>query len=295
MRYDCHMHMLLDGVYWRGAIDRHRDAVDIAFIQKCLEQYQKLGFVYLRDGGDRWGVGAKAREIAPEYGITYRCPLSNLCKAGHYGAFIGEKYADFKEYAAKVDNNNAYIEFEYTDEYGTTDGYMDCTDGNGAALSMDTFFTADAAMTGESCSYMAIEDDNGWSFHRFYVGVTHLNLRPDADGVGYKATIAGNDAVLGQIKNYGYKLWLTKEKVAVATKDGAPAENMTTVTARVQNFDVAAYGETPVNGSVFIELQDGTVIESSTVTFTLRDLLETISANASIPSRVFCSSFQAVR
>jgi imidazolonepropionase-like amidohydrolase len=24
--------------------------------------------------------------------------LSNLCKAGHYGAFIGEKYADFREY-----------------------------------------------------------------------------------------------------------------------------------------------------------------------------------------------------
>ena len=33
---------------------------------------------------------------------TYRCPLSNLCKAGHYGAFIGEKYADFKEFAALV-------------------------------------------------------------------------------------------------------------------------------------------------------------------------------------------------
>ena len=107
MRYDCHMHMLLDGVYWRGAIDRHRDAVDIAFIQKCLEQYQKLGFVYLRDGGDRWGVGAKARELAPQYGITYRTPLAPLCKKGHYGAFIGKTYENFREYANLVRQQKA--------------------------------------------------------------------------------------------------------------------------------------------------------------------------------------------
>ena len=37
----------------------------------------------------------------------------------------GTELFDFKEYAAKVDNNNAYIEFEYTDEYGTTKpGYI---------------------------------------------------------------------------------------------------------------------------------------------------------------------------
>ena len=107
MRYDCHMHMLLDGVYWRGAIDRHRDAVDITFIQKCLEQYQKLGFVYLRDGGDRWGVGAKARELAPQYGITYRTPLAPLCKKGHYGAFIGKTYENFREYANLVRQQKA--------------------------------------------------------------------------------------------------------------------------------------------------------------------------------------------
>ena len=96
------MHMVLDGVEWRAAIGRHREKVDEIWLKKALEAYRNNGFTYLRDGGDRWGVGAKAREIAPEYGITYRCPLANLCKAGHYGAFIGEKYADFKEYAALV-------------------------------------------------------------------------------------------------------------------------------------------------------------------------------------------------
>ena len=142
--------------------------------------------------------------------------------------------------------------------------------------------------------YMAIADENGYTFNRFYVGVTHLNLRPDADGVGYKATIAGNDAVLGQIKSYGYKLWMTEEKVAVATKDGASLENMNTVTARVENFDVASYGEASVNGSVFIELQDGTVIESTVVTFTLRDLLESISAKADTYTETQISAVKAM-
>ena len=46
-----------------------------------------------------------ARELAPEYGIVYRTPLAPLCKAGHYGAFIGEKYADFKEYRELVNKH----------------------------------------------------------------------------------------------------------------------------------------------------------------------------------------------
>ena len=102
MRADCHMHMILDGVDWKKAIGRHKDAVDIGFVRRVLGIYRDLGFTYLRDGGDRWGAGAKARELAPEYGITYRTPLAPLCKAGHYGAFIGEKYEDLKEFADLV-------------------------------------------------------------------------------------------------------------------------------------------------------------------------------------------------
>ena len=102
MYSDCHMHMVLDGVDWRAAIARHREKPDDSFIRSALETYQKQGFTYLRDGGDRWGVGKRARELAKDYGITYRTPLANLCKRGRYGGFIGEYYADFREYAALV-------------------------------------------------------------------------------------------------------------------------------------------------------------------------------------------------
>ena len=102
MGCDCHIHMVLDGADWKRAIARHSGGVQEAWVRRVLEVYQKLGFSYLRDGGDRWGGGAKARSLAGEYGITYRTPLSPLCAQGHYGGFIGEKYENLPEYAAKV-------------------------------------------------------------------------------------------------------------------------------------------------------------------------------------------------
>ena len=107
MRWDCHMHMILDGADWRSAIRRHSEQPEESWIREVLRHYQELGFVYLRDGGDRWGAGAKARELAPEYGITYRTPLANLCRKGRYGGFIGENYENFREYAALVRKHRA--------------------------------------------------------------------------------------------------------------------------------------------------------------------------------------------
>ena len=101
------MHMILDGEYWRDAIARHAQAPDILWIRKVLQTYAEAGFTYLRDGGDRWGAGKAARNLAPEYGICYRTPLAPLCKAGHYGAFIGTVYEDLHQYAALVRKQKA--------------------------------------------------------------------------------------------------------------------------------------------------------------------------------------------
>ena len=100
MYADCHIHMVLDGLDWRAAIRRHEKEPDLGFIRAALEAYRAGGFTYLRDGGDRWGVGAAARELAPGYGITYRTPLAPLHKAGHYGGFIGRRFADLEEFTA---------------------------------------------------------------------------------------------------------------------------------------------------------------------------------------------------
>ena len=102
MKGDCHIHMILDGCDWKNAIARHSGQPDIPWIRAVLKKYQEQGYTYLRDGGDRWGAGKAARELAGEYGITYVTPLAPICKAGHYGAFIGESYETIKGYVNLV-------------------------------------------------------------------------------------------------------------------------------------------------------------------------------------------------
>lgn len=105
MLADCHIHMLLDGGYYRSAIARHETAPDEAFIRKTLADYQKRGYTYLRDGGDRWGAGARARDLAPAYGIRYDSPLFPIHRRGRYGGFIGcgfDTMAEYRELVARV-------------------------------------------------------------------------------------------------------------------------------------------------------------------------------------------------
>lgn len=102
MNCDCHMHMILDGFDWRNAIRRHREHPADGWIREILKIYQAQGITYLRDGGDRWGAGKRAREFSGEYGICYRTPLAPLCKRGHYGSFIGKTYEDLREYGDLV-------------------------------------------------------------------------------------------------------------------------------------------------------------------------------------------------
>ena len=99
---DCHMHMILDGVYYRAAIDAQRERPDEALIRARLSAYRAAGVTFLRDGGDAWGVGAFAAKLAPEYGIDYRTPAFPIHRNGRYGGFIGRGYDAPREYAALV-------------------------------------------------------------------------------------------------------------------------------------------------------------------------------------------------
>lgn len=105
MPADYHMHMVLDGIYWRSAIGRHRDTVDTDWVHKTLSVYKDKGYRYLRDGGDKWGVSRYARQEAPGYGITYRTPLAPISKKGHYGGFIGEQYETEKDYVNLINQH----------------------------------------------------------------------------------------------------------------------------------------------------------------------------------------------
>ena len=99
---DCHIHMVLDGIYYRDAIAAHRSHVRDDLIHRCLEAYRAAGVTYLRDGGDAFGVCLRARELAGEYGIEYRIPAFPMCRKGRYGGFIGREWSDLAEYKAMV-------------------------------------------------------------------------------------------------------------------------------------------------------------------------------------------------
>ena len=95
---DLHIHMLLSGADWKAAISGHQPKPDDSLIRSRLFAYKNAGISYLRDGGDRFGVCLRAKELAPEYGITYRTPAFPIYKKGHYGGFIGRRWSDFTEY-----------------------------------------------------------------------------------------------------------------------------------------------------------------------------------------------------
>ncbi|MBQ4565705.1 MAG: amidohydrolase family protein [Oscillospiraceae bacterium] len=100
---DLHMHMLMDGLNYRQAVQRHSVAPAETWIRERLQDYANRGIRLLRDGGDHLGVALRARELAPEYGIDYRCPAFPIHKQGHYGAIVGRSYTDHRSYLELLD------------------------------------------------------------------------------------------------------------------------------------------------------------------------------------------------
>ena len=102
MIYECHGHIILDGIAYTGAVARHKDGVDEAFVRKNLEICAEHGIVFYRDGGDKHGVSVFAKKIAAEYGIDYRMPAYIIHKKGYYGGMFGKAFENISEYRGLV-------------------------------------------------------------------------------------------------------------------------------------------------------------------------------------------------
>ena len=99
---ECHAHIIMDGVNYRQAIDLHRNGPDDNVIREHLKIYQDRGITFVRDGGDALGVSARAKELAPEYGIDYRTPVFAIHKEGHYGSIVGKSFSTMPEFYKRV-------------------------------------------------------------------------------------------------------------------------------------------------------------------------------------------------
>ena len=120
--------------------------------------------------------------------------------------------------------------------------------------------------------YMAVSGTEGYTFHRFYMGITKVSLAPAVTGFGYKAEFYADATAQTRIELVGYSLQLADFKPVTCN-----TEFKNNVTLRVSNYDIANHGETTLKAAATVTLNDGTVIESSACAYTMRQMLEIIN------------------
>lgn len=176
-------------------------------------------------------------------------------------------------------NTNGYKVYgmdSTTDSYSCAAmGYFNCVDENGQAIVPVAQFKSD--ITGTTKRYMAIKDENGYSFHRFYLGITHMSLKPTTTGVGYKGVFYGDEMVAANLAGFGFTLQLQGNTPVTLTMDAEKFVSGKTFTLRLDDFDVEHYGETELYANAVLQLKDGTVIQSVSVSMTMRGLMESLN------------------
>ena len=156
-------------------------------------------------------------------------------------------------------------------------GYFNCVDENGQPVVPVAQFRS--SITGTAKRYMAIKNENSWSFHRFYLGLTHVSIRPTTTGVGYKAVFWGDPMVAASLDSFGFTMCLEGNAPITVLLSGEKFVSGKVITLRIDNYDVELYGEAELSARVMLKLADGTVIESNAATMTLRGLLEQLNSS----------------
>jgi len=229
--------------------------------------------------------GARETETLAKLPHSYAdgsCTGCNAVMSGHVAltgdmrlsglALTGDLYIDLNGFdlAGTIITNGyrIYGMDSSTEEY-TCDamGYFSCVDENGKVIVPESLYT-----TEDMLRYMTVGTDDGYTFHRFYLGITKLSLDPIAVGFGYKAEFYGDELVQSKIDTIGYNLWLTEDRVISRS---IKFKNM--LTLRLNNFDVENYGEVPIYACVVITLIDGSAIESTITSYSMRQVVEKIN------------------
>ena len=174
---------------------------------------------------------------------------------------------------------NGYVVYgmdSVTDGYTCSNmGIFSCVDENGDPIVPVEQFKSD--ISGQTKRYMTIETENGYTFHRFYLGITKVSLRTGDTGFGYKAVFNGDEMVLANIDSFGFKLNLEgNETVIVKSLDASKLEMGREYSLLLKNFDIAKFGETDVNAEVFLRLKSGTEVVSNQVSYSMKTMLQKV-------------------
>lgn len=161
-------------------------------------------------------------------------------------------------------------------------GHFECVDEAGSDIVPEPFVLTDEVMTGYERRFLTIPTNQGYTFHRFYIGITHTSLKPSSNGLGYKALFCGDDMVLDMLdsdKALGFSLRLGEYAPFSAYCGVGKLTSAEPISLRLENWDVDAYPETPLYASVFLTLADGSVIDTAERSVTMRQIVEAVNTS----------------
>lgn len=218
----------------------------------------------------------------------------------------GDLYMDLNGYelaALTVTNGKLYGMDSTTDDY-------DCTEGYGTIDSFTGEYETQhkTNITGATRRYVAIAEEGVLSFHRIYVGVTHMSLKAGTVDFGYKAGFYGDDMIKKYITEVGFDVWAiedNKQTLTLTGEDFVSGSTGNTKTLRIVNVMTEAAGDaantaaltTVVYADAFATLTvNGQVIEieSATVSSTLKTLLEKVNDDTSVYTAEQLSALKAL-
>lgn len=271
-------------------------------------------------------------EVIPATGHSY---TDGVCSCGQKaGAMVGDQYYTTVQDAVNAAPEGGFVQLkDYSTEYvtvekdlyldlngfdldgviveegatlygvdSTTDDY-DCSNGYGTISeysgSGNVAFEYKTTINGKVRRYVTYEDQGVLSFHRIYVGITSVSLRPGASGMGYKATVAGDEKVIEMMDANAISMAMWVEGNAVNAKTVSMekekiTKNKMVITARVQGIDVESFGETVLCASISMNLK-GKTITSIEAKCSLRQAVEAVAtavANGTVYSNSQMSAIQ---
>ncbi len=134
--------------------------------------------------------------------------------------------------------------------------------------------------------YVRLENSDGSvSFHRFYMGITKVSLKPDTVSVGYKAVFAGTEEVKAQLAQenaFGCQMWTDPKVIVTCAYGQEEFVNKREVSFRVSNFLNESLSDAKneeraqlqLYAQVFLRFRDGTQITGTEISYSFRQMLE---------------------
>ena len=125
-------------------------------------------------------------------------------------------------------------------------------------------------------SYLVIAENGKYSAHRYAIRLTHMNLKPGQDALGFKSRLYGDEIVYKYVSKIGFNLWVTESNVITGSKEFTGSA---VTTMRLINILASNGGETTIYGNAFITFSiDEKTVTTVTGSTSMRYMIETINS-----------------